>query len=194
MEKNNIKRCLWCGSDPLYVKYHDEEWGRSVTDDRSLFELLTLESAQAGLAWITILRKREGYRTAFHNFDYKKVAKMTPEDEERLRNFDGIVKNRLKIHSTIVNARLFGEIIKEYGSFHTYIISFFPKRRRIINDVPDEYSTPASTPISDAISTDMKRRGFKFFGSTICYAFLQAAGFIDDHRNDCHCKNRIDNL
>lgn len=194
MEKNNIKRCLWCGSDPLYVKYHDEEWGRPVTDDRSLFELLTLESAQAGLAWITILRKREGYRTAFHNFDYKKVAKMTPEDEERLRNFDGIVKNRLKIHSTIVNARLFGEIIKEYGSFHTYIISFFLKRRRIINDVPDEYSTPASTPISDAISTDMKRRGFKFFGSTICYAFLQAAGFIDDHRNDCHCKNRIDNL
>lgn len=194
MEKNNIKRCLWCGNDPLYVKYHDEEWGRPVTDDRSLFELLTLESAQAGLAWITILRKREGYRTAFHNFDYKKVAKMTPEDEERLRNFDGIVKNRLKIHSTIVNARLFGEIVKEYGSFHTYIISFFPKQRRIINDVPDEYSIPASTPISDAISTDMKRRGFKFFGSTICYAFLQAAGFIDDHRNDCHCKNRIDNL
>lgn len=185
---DNIIRCKWCGSDPLYVKYHDEEWGQPVTDDRTLFEFLVLEGAQAGLAWITVLRKREGYREAFHNFDFKKVAEMTPEDEERLRHFDGIIKNRIKIHSVIVNARLFAEIVKEYGSFYEYIIHFFPERKRIINNVADEESLPASTPLSDVISKDMKRRGFKFFGTTICYAFLQATGFIDDHRNDCHCK------
>ena len=183
-----IKRCRWCGDDPLYVKYHDEEWGRPVTDDETLFEFLTLESAQAGLAWITILRKREGYRRAFHDFDYHRVASMTEVDEERLRGFDGIVKNRLKIHGAIVNARLFGEIVKEFGSFYNYIIGFFPDRRPIVNDVPDESTLPASSPISDAISKDMKRRGFKFFGTTICYAFLQATGFIDDHVNGCHCK------
>lgn len=190
MNEQNPKRCCWCGNDPLYIKYHDEEWGRPISDDRTLFEFLTLEGAQAGLSWITILRKREGYRAAFHNFDYHKVAGMTDIDEERLHNFDGIVKNRLKIHSTIVNARLFGEIVNEYGSFFNYIISFFPGQQRIINDVSDESKLPASSPISDAISKDMKRRGFRFFGSTICYAFLQATGFIDDHRNDCPCKSR----
>ncbi|MDE5607827.1 MAG: DNA-3-methyladenine glycosylase I [Muribaculaceae bacterium] len=183
-----MKRCSWCGDDPLYMEYHDREWGRPVTDDRTLFEFLTLESAQAGLAWITILRKRDGYRQAFHNFDYQKVACMTPDDEERLRNFDGIVKNRLKIHAAVTNARLFGDIVSEYGSFYDYIISFFPDRKRIVNDIPDEKQIPASSPISDAISRDMKRRGAKFFGTTICYAFLQAAGFIDDHVNGCHCK------
>lgn len=190
MNEQNPKRCCWCGNDPLYIKYHDEEWGRPISDDRTLFEFLTLEGAQAGLSWITILRKRDGYRAAFHNFDYRKVADMTAGDEDRLLNFDSIVKNRRKIHSTIVNARLFGEIVNEYGSFFNYIISFFPGQQRIINDVSDESKLPASSPISDAISNDMKRRGFRFFGSTICYAFLQATGFIDDHRNDCPCKSR----
>ena len=190
MNEQNPKRCCWCGNDPLYIKYHDEEWGRPISDDRTLFEFLTLEGAQAGLSWITILRKRDGYRAAFHNFDYRKIADMTAGDEDRLLNFDNIVKNRRKIHSTIVNARLFGEIVNEYGSFFNYIISFFPGQQRIINDVSDESRLPASSPISDAISKDMKRRGFRFFGSTICYAFLQATGFIDDHRNDCPCKSR----
>ena len=183
------KRCRWCGNDPLYVRYHDEEWGRPATDDRTLFEFLTLESAQAGLAWITILRKREGYRKAFLDFDYKQVAEMTDADEARLMLYNGIVRNRLKIHSAITNARIFGEIVSEFGSFYNYIIGFFPERRRIINDVPDESALPASTPISYAISKDMRRRGFKFFGPTVCYAFLQATGFIDDHRNDCICKS-----
>lgn len=190
MNEQNPKRCCWCGNDPLYIKYHDEEWGRPISDDRTLFEFLTLEGAQAGLSWITILRKRDGYRAAFHNFDYRKIADMTAGDEDRLLNFDNIVKNRRKIHSTIVNARLFGEIVNEYGSFFNYIISFFPGQQRIINDVSDESKLPASSPISDAISKDMKRRGFRFFGSTICYAFLQATGFIDDHRNDCPCKSK----
>ncbi|MGM9827514.1 MAG: DNA-3-methyladenine glycosylase I [Muribaculaceae bacterium] len=181
-------RCQWCGNDPLYVRYHDEEWGRPVTDDTTLFEFLTLESAQAGLSWLTVLRKRDGYRKAFHNFDFIKVAEMTVADEERLRLFDGIVKNRLKIHAAIVNARLFIDVIAEYGSFYNYIISFFPENKRIVNSIPDAGNIPVSSPVSDAISTDMKRRGFKFFGTTICYAFLQATGFVDDHINGCHCK------
>lgn len=182
-------RCPWCGDDPLYVKYHDGEWGRLVTDDRTLFEFLTLEGAQAGLAWITILRKRDGYRMAFHDFDFRRVAQMTPADEERLYQFDGIVKNRRKIHSTIVNARLFGEIVDEFGSFHDYIIGFFPDKRRIINRVSDAGAIPVSSPVSDAISRDMYKRGFRFFGTTICYAFLQATGFIDDHLDSCPFKS-----
>lgn len=185
------RRCPWCGDDPLYVKYHDEEWGRVVTDDRTLFEFLTLESAQAGLAWIIILRKREGYRKAFHDFDFRRVAEMTPEDEQRLRTFDGIVKNRLKIHAAIVNARLFSEIVDEQGSFYNYVIGFFPDRKRIVNDIPDMESIPVSSPISDAISKDMRKRGFKFFGTTICYSFLQATGFIDDHINSCPRKSTL---
>lgn len=181
-------RCRWCGNDPLYVRYHDEEWGRPVVDDRTLFEFLTLESAQAGLAWITILRKREGYRKAFHNFDYRRVAQMTAADEERLRTFDGIVRNRLKIHSAISNARLFGAIVDEFGSFHSYVLSFLPEGRRIVNDVADESAVPPSSAVSDAMSADMRRRGFKFFGTTICYAFLQAAGYVDDHLTTCPCK------
>lgn len=187
--ENYLKgRCRWCGDDPLYVHYHDEEWGRPVVDDTTLFEFLTLESAQAGLAWITILRKREGYRNAFHNFDFRRVALMTPADEERLREFDGIVRNRLKIHAAINNARLFGSIVDEFGSFHNYILNFLPAGRRIVNDVPDESALPASSAVSDAMSADMRRRGFRFFGTTICYAFLQATGYIDDHLNACPCK------
>lgn len=190
MNKDTIIRCQWCGDDPLYVEYHDKEWGRVVRDDRSLFEFLILESAQAGLAWITILRKREAYRKAFYDFDYRLVARMTADDEARLMSFDGIVKNRLKIHSAIVNARLFGDIVVEFGSFYAYVMSFFPDGRRLVNDVPNQESLPVTSDISDAMSADMKRRGFKFFGSTICYSFLQATGFIDDHLNTCMCKNK----
>ena len=191
MNKDTIIRCQWCGDDPLYVEYHDKEWGRVVHDDRSLFEFLILESAQAGLAWITILRKREAYRKAFYDFDYRLVARMTADDEARLMGFDGIVKNRLKIHSAIVNARLFGNIVDEFGSFYAYVMSFFPDGRRIVNDVPNQEPLPVTSDISDAMSADMKRRGFKFFGSTICYSFLQATGFIDDHLNTCICKNKV---
>ncbi|MDE6353656.1 MAG: DNA-3-methyladenine glycosylase I [Prevotella sp.] len=187
----NNKRCQWADGDPLYIKYHDEEWGRHVTDDRTLFEFLTLESAQAGLSWITILKKREGYRRAFRGFDYKAVAEMTAEDEERLRQDKSIIRNRLKIHSAIVNARLFDDIVGEYGSFHAYIMSFMPGGRRIVNDIPTMADVPVSSPVSDAISKDMRRRGFKFFGTTICYSFLQATGFIDDHVNGCFCKGRV---
>lgn len=184
----NHTRCRWAGNDALYIRYHDEEWGRPVADDRTLFEFLTLESAQAGLSWITILRKREGYRRAFLDFDYKAVAKMTAADEERLRQDKGIVRNRLKIHSAIVNARLFGAIVDEYGSFHAYVMTFMPGGRRIVNNVPSMADIPVSSPVSDAMSKDMRRRGFKFFGTTICYSFLQATGFIDDHENGCFCK------
>ncbi|MGL4852293.1 MAG: DNA-3-methyladenine glycosylase I [Phocaeicola sp.] len=178
-------RCGWCGSDPLYVAYHDQEWGKLINDDKTLFELLLLESAQAGLSWITILRKREGYRTAFCDFDAVQVAKLTAEDVERLMLFDGIVRNRLKIKSTITNARLFLEIEEEHKSFYNYILSFFPNKQPIINDFHSLSELPTSSPESDAISKDLKRRGFKFFGTTICYAFLQAAGFVSDHLVGC---------
>ncbi|MBC8602414.1 DNA-3-methyladenine glycosylase I [Parabacteroides acidifaciens] len=181
-------RCGWAGTDELYIKYHDEEWGKLVTDDKALFEFLVLESAQAGLAWITILRKREGYRKAFHHFDVKKVAQMTSEDIEQLMQFDGIVKNRLKIKSTINNAKLFMAIQEEFGSFYKYTLSFFPNRQPIVNNFKSLSQIPATSPESDAMSKDMKKRGFKFFGPTICYAFLQAAGFVNDHLENCFCK------
>lgn len=190
--KNKIeKRCPWAGDDSLYIRYHDEEWGRPVSDDRTLFEFLILEGAQAGLSWLTVLRKRDGYRKAFMDFDYKKVAAMTEADEERLRAFDGIVRNRLKIHSAVVNARCFGEVVREYGSFYNYIMTFLPEGKRIVNDVSTIEDLPATSPVSDAMSRDMRCRGFKFCGSTICYSFLQATGFIDDHLNDCDCKGGI---
>lgn len=157
-------RCGWCGTDELYVNYHDKEWGRLVTDDDTLFEFLVLESAQAGLSWITILRKREGYRKAFCNFDAGRVAQMTDEDVERLMRFDGIVRNRLKIKSTITNARLFLAIQKEFGSFYNYTLSFFPDRKPIVHTFNSLSEIPVSSPESDAMSKDMKKRGFKFLG------------------------------
>ena len=181
-------RCGWAGTDELYIKYHDEEWGRFVTDDKTLFEFLVLESAQAGLAWITILRKREGYKKAFHHFDVEQVARMTSEDIEQLMQFDGIIRNRLKIKSTITNAKLFLTIQKEFGSFYNYILSFFPDKKPIINKFKSLSEIPVSSPESDAMSKDMKKRGFKFFGTTICYAYLQATGFINDHLTDCICR------
>ena len=182
-------RCGWCGTDGLYVKYHDEEWGRPVTDDGKLFEFLVLESAQAGLSWITILRKREGYRKGFCNFDAGKVARMTDDDVERLMHFDGIVKNRLKIKATITNARLFLAVQEEFGSFRDYTLSFFPGGKPITNHFRSLNEIPASSPESDAMSRDMKKRGFKFFGPTICYAHLQASGFVNDHLTGCICRN-----
>lgn len=181
-------RCGWAGTDSLYVKYHDEEWGRLVTDDTALFEFLVLESAQAGLSWLTILRKREGYRKAFHNFDVEKVAAMTAQDIDRLMQFDGIIRNRLKIASTITNARCFLAVQKEFGSFYDYTLSFFPDRRPVVNRFGSLGEIPATSPISDAMSRDMKKRGFKFFGSTICYAHLQATGFVNDHLQGCVCR------
>lgn len=181
-------RCGWCGTDSLYIKYHDEEWGKLITDDKLLFELFTLESAQAGLSWITILRKREGYRKAFHNFDVNKVAQMTEHDVERLMQNDSIVRNRLKIKSAISNAKLFIIIQKEFGSFYKYTLSFLPDQKPIVSRHKTLKDIQASTPESDAMSKDMKKRGFKFFGSTICYAYLQAAGFVNDHLVDCICR------
>lgn len=188
MEDIVNNRCGWAGTDDLYVKYHDEEWGRPVTDDKTLFEFLVLESAQAGLAWITILRKREGYRKAFHDFDFEKVAAMTPDDVDQLMQFDGIVRNRLKIAATINNARCFMAVREEFGSFYEYTLSFFPARKPLVNCFSSLAEIPATSPESDAMSRDMKKRGFKFFGSTICYAHLQAAGFVNDHLAGCFCR------
>ncbi len=188
MKKQEIIRCGWCGSDPLYVKYHDEEWGKEVTDDAKMFEFLVLESAQAGLSWITILRKRENYRKAFAGFDAKKIVKFTEKDVERLMQDEGIIRNRLKINSTISNARCFLAVQKEFGSFCSYMKSFLPNGKPVVNKWKTLAEVPAATPLSDAISKDMKKRGFKFFGTTICYAHLQAIGYVNDHLIDCHCR------
>lgn len=167
MEQNilNLKqRCGWCGTDPLYVQYHDEEWGREVTDDRKMFEFLVLESAQAGLSWITILKRRENYRRAFAGFDAASVAQFTSEDVERLMLDAGIIRNRLKIQATISNARCFLEVQKEFGSFCNYLKSFLPERKPVVNHWTSLGQIPASTPLSDAISKDMKKRGFNSLG------------------------------
>ncbi len=185
METQNLKRCAWCGTDPLYVKYHDEEWGKPVYDDKTLFEFLVLESAQAGLSWITILRKRENYRKAFSDFDADKVAAFTDADVERLLQDAGIIRNRLKIKATISNAKLFLGIQKEFGSFSNYIWGFLPDKKPVHNYLKDHREAPARTELSDAIAKDMKKRGFKFFGTTICYAHMQATGMVNDHVEGC---------
>ena len=182
-------RCTWCGTDPLYVKYHDEEWGRSEPDDdRKMFEFLILESAQAGLSWIMILRKRENYRKAFAGYNATKVAAFDESDVERLMSDTGIVRNRLKISAAITNARLFLEIQSRYGSFGDYLRSFLPNGEPIIHRPITNADIPASTALSDTISREMKRLGFKFFGTTICYAHLQATGLVNDHLESCPFK------
>lgn len=181
-------RCGWCGTDGLYVRYHDEEWGRPVSDDRVLFEFLVLESAQAGLSWLTVLRKRESYRRAFCGFDVDAVAAMDGSDVERLMRDKGIIRNRRKIESAISNAKCFLAVREEFGSFCNYVLSFFPHGRRIVHQFTALADIPVSSPESDAMSRDMKRRGFRFFGTTICYSFLQATGFIDDHLVGCMCR------
>ena len=184
----DLKRCSWCGTDPLYIKYHDEEWGKPVYDDKILFEFLILESAQAGLSWITVLRKRENYRKAFADFDVQKVAKFNDADVERLLSDAGIIRNRLKISAAINNAKLFIEIQKEFGSFSNYIWGFLPEKKPIVNHFKELKDLPARTELSDTISKNMKKRGFKFFGTTICYAHMQATGMVNDHILDCNFK------
>lgn len=180
-----LKRCSWCGNDPLYIKYHDEEWGKPVYDDKILFEFLILEGAQAGLSWITVLRRRETYRKAFAYFEVEKVAAFTETDVERLMNDPGIIRNKLKINSAILNAQLFIAVQKEFGSFSAYLWAFMPDGKPQVNHVKDHSGLLARTEISDAISKVMKKRGFKFFGTTICYAYMQATGMVNDHIEGC---------
>lgn len=179
-----MKRCDWCGSDPLYVAYHDEEWGVPVHDDRKLFEFLVLESAQAGLSWITILRKRENYRQAFDGFDPGKVARYDEEKIMELLSNEGIIRNRKKIEAAINNAQRFLEVQKEFGSFDAYIWSFVGGKPKI-NAWKTLQEVPATSPESDALSKDLKKRGFEFLGTTTCYAHMQATGMINDHLVDC---------
>tara|TARA_Y100000034_G_C6851255_1_gene386233 strand:+ start:287 stop:853 length:567 start_codon:yes stop_codon:yes gene_type:complete len=178
------KRCHWPTNNELMIKYHDEEWGVPVHDDKKLFEFLLLDAFQAGLSWSTILNKRENFRKAFHNFDYKKIAKYTDEDQARLLENAGIIRNRLKIKSTILNAQIFQEIQKEFSSFSKYIWQFV-NNKPIKNKIKTIKDYQAKTPISDKISADLKSRGMKFVGSTIIYAFMQAAGLVNDHTIDC---------
>jgi DNA-3-methyladenine glycosylase I len=177
------RRCAWCGTDPLYVRYHDEEWGVPVRDDRRLFEMLCLEGAQAGLSWQTILNKREHYRRAFDDFDPARIAAYTPQRIERLLADPGIVRNRLKVAAFIANARAFLELSTCDGAFTQHVWRFAPPRRRRRPTYLDEL--PATSPESDALSADLRRRGFKFVGPTICYAFMQAVGLVDDHQRRC---------
>jgi DNA-3-methyladenine glycosylase I len=187
------KRCAWAGEDPLYVAYHDDEWGVPVHADRDLFEFITLEGAQAGLSWITILRKREGYRKAFAEFEIEKVARLTKRRVERLMGDASIVRNRAKIESTIGNAKAALKVIDEFGSLDAYLWQFvdgkpIQNRRRRMSQIP------AKTKVADVMSKDLKKRGFRFVGPTICYAFMQAAGLVNDHLVDCHRYKAVSRL
>lgn len=181
-----VIRCAWCLSgDEQYIRYHDEEWGVPVHDEVRHFEFLTLEGAQAGLSWAIVLRKREGYRAAFDGFDVQKVARYTPAKVEKLLLDPGIVRNRLKVESTVVNARAFIKVQEEFGSFDNYIWSFVGGKPKV-NQWEHLKQVPATSPESDALSKDLKKRGFKFVGSTVIYAHLQAAGLVNDHTVDCY--------
>ncbi len=181
MEKH---RCGWCLGDPLYEAYHDNEWGVPIKDDDTLFEFLTLETFQAGLSWITILRKRENFRKAFNGFDYKKIALYDEAKYESLLQDEGIIRNKLKIRATITNARSFLKVQEDFGSFSNYIWRFVDSRP-IKNKLKNYKDAPANTPLSDAISKDLKKRGFKFVGSTVVYAHMQATGMVNDHEVNC---------
>ncbi len=176
--------CTWPGNDKLMQHYHDVEWGVPVMDDKTHFEFLVLESFQAGLSWKTILHRRKGFKKAFANFDYKKVAKFTESDVERLMSDDSIIRNRLKIKGMITNAKAFMQIQKEFGSFNKYIWSFVG-HKPIVNKLKLQSDIPATSSESDAMAADMKKRGFKFRGSTICYANMQAVGLVNDHLVSC---------
>ncbi len=184
MYQKNLKRCEWVGEDPLYIRYHDEEWGVPVKDDRMLFEFLVLETFQAGLSWLTVLRKRENFRKAFDNFDFRKVARYDEQKYRELVMNAGIIRNKLKIKAAISNACAFMEVQREFDSFSNYIWSFtggkvIKNRWKTLEDVP------ANTPLSNVISKDMKQRGFKFVGTTVVYAHMQATGMVNDHTMDC---------
>ena len=177
-------RCVWGVGDPLYEAYHDKEWGVPVYDDDTLFEFLILETFQAGLSWITILRKRENFRKAFDNFDYKKIAQYNQEKIDDLLQDAGIIRNKLKVNATITNAQSFMKIQDEFGSFSKYIWGFVDGKP-IKNKFKSLNEMPANTPLSDAISKDLKQRGFKFVGSTVVYAHMQATGMVNDHEVGC---------
>jgi len=181
MEK---KRCDWCLGNDLYIDYHDKEWGVPVHDDREHFEFLVLESAQAGLSWLTILKRREHYRRLYENFDPVRVAEYGPDRVNEMLQDPGIIRNRKKIESSVSNARLFLDIVHEFGSFDTYIWGF-TEGKVIVNNWKKVSDLPANSPLSDRITDDMKKRGFKFLGSTIMYAHLQSIGVINDHLTDC---------
>lgn len=181
---DNKKRCAWCEKDDLYRKYHDEEWGVPVYDDQKLFEFLILESFQAGLSWYTILKKRENFRKAFDQFDYKKIAQYNEDKIQELLQNEGIIRYRLKIESAITNAIAFMKVQEEFGSFSNYIWKF-TGGKPINNNPKTMQDIPATTPLSDAISKDLKKRGFKFVGSTTVYAHMQATGMVNDHVEDC---------
>jgi DNA-3-methyladenine glycosylase I len=178
------RRCPWCGDDPLYVAYHDTEWGHPVHDDRVLFEFLVLEGAQAGLSWITILRKREHYRRALDGFDAQQIARYTPKRVQKLLKNPGIVRHRLKVESTVSNARAFLKVQEEFGSFDAYLWGFVAGKP-VVNRPHSLKDVPAQNELSDRISKDLLRRGFRFVGSTIIYAYLQAVGVVNDHVKDC---------
>ena len=180
-----MERCGWVNQDPLYIDYHDHEWGVPVYDDRLLFEYLNLEGAQAGLSWYTILKKRENYRKAFDNFEPAKIIHYDDEKIKELLSNEGIVRNRLKVNAVITNAKAYFEVVKEFGSFSNYIWSFVDGKP-IQNYFREMKDVPASTEISERLSKDLKKRGFKFVGTTICYAFMQATGMVNDHIVSCH--------
>lgn len=181
MEKN---RCAWCLSSNLYKEYHDNEWGKPIYDDESIFEFLILETFQAGLSWITILNKRENFRAAFDNFDYQKIVNYNTSKEEELLENSGIIRNKLKVKATITNAIAFIKIQEEFGSFSQYIWNFVDGKP-IVNHWKSLSEVPATTSVSDALSKDLKKRGFKFVGSTVIYAHMQATGMVNDHILDC---------
>jgi len=184
------KRCFWVTENPLYIAYHDDEWGVPVYDDKKLFEFLLLETFQAGLSWITILKKRENFKSAFDDFDYQKIANYDLHKYESLLQDAGIIRNKLKIKSAILNAQNFIKIQKEFGSFSDYIWHFV-NHQPIINSYRKREEVPATTDLSDKISKDLKKRGFKFVGSTIIYAFMQAVGIVNDHTTDCFRYDKV---
>ena len=177
-------RCPWAGDTPIYVDYHDNEWGRPVHDDRRLFEMLILEGMQAGLTWLTVLKKRESFRKAFDGFDPKKVARYGDAKIQKLLADEGIIRNRLKVNGAVINAKLFLEIVKTHGSFDKFIWAYVD-HKPVVNRPKKIEDIPATTPVSDMISRDLKKMGFKFVGSTIIYAFMQATGMVNDHITDC---------
>jgi len=179
-----MKRCLWSEGHPLYIEYHDIEWGVPVHDDIKLFEFIILDGAQAGLSWLTVLKKRENYREAFDNFDYGKIARYNKRKINSLLKDAGIIRNRLKVESTVTNAQAFIKVIEEKGDFDSYIWSFVGGKTKK-NKFKTMEQIPATSKESDAMSKDLKKRGFKFVGSTICYAFMQAAGMVNDHMTSC---------
>jgi DNA-3-methyladenine glycosylase I len=184
MKNITKEKCSWCGTDPLYVAYHDEEWGVPVYDDATLFEFLLLETFQAGLSWITILKKRENFRNDFDGFDYKKIAKYNQKKVDSLLQDAGIIRNKLKVNSAITNAIAFQNIQEEFGSFSKYIWGFVDGKP-VQNKLKFLANAPANTSLSDALSKDLKKRGFKFVGTTVVYAYMQATGMVNDHVMSC---------